>query len=212
MKRKISLILLLLVVILLLTGKVFGATVPDEVITKAREVNSGHADNVIILQDTATSDYYIPYCESCSSNSNSWRYTTYKGVNCFICPSWHVLSCKKYSNGIFTDVGSNGMNTIASNSVLQESFNSISLVPVFADNNIVYSNVEGHTNGDTFFQNPPPLEVKVVAQAVERVGEVGLKQVTKEILAILPVILSVLVSLLAFSKGLSLLLSFLRKF
>lgn len=157
--KKILFLCLLFLLLLVLPSKVFGATVPNEVITKAREVNRGHADNVIILQDTATSDYYIPYCESCSSNSNSWRYTTYKGVNCFICPSWHVLSCKKYSNGIFTDVGSKGMNTIASNSVLQESFNSISLVPVFADNNIVYYNVKGHTNGDVFFSNSVKPEI-----------------------------------------------------
>lgn len=157
--KKILFLYLLFLLLLVLPSKVFGATIPDEVITKAREVNLYHTDNVIILQDTATSDYYIPYCESCSSNSNSWRYTTYKGVNCFICPSWHVLSCKKYSNGSFTDLGSRAMNTIGSNSVIQENFNNIALVPVFADNNINYYNVEGHTNGDVFFSNAIKPEI-----------------------------------------------------
>lgn len=67
----------------------------------------------------------------------------------------------------------------------------------------VYSDVN---KSDFFYVTP-----LIVAQAVQRVGVQEMKQVTKEILAILPMILSVLVSLLAFSKGLNLLLSFLRK-
>lgn len=76
----------------------------------------------------------------------------------------------------------------------------------------IYYNGDIYTDenkSDYFFQKPPLLPV--VTQAVVKVGALEMKQVTKEILAILPVILSVLVSLLAFSKGLSLLLSFLRK-
>lgn len=184
LKKCVFFLMLLLFFLLVFSCNVFASSVPDEVITKAREINLYHTDNVIILQDTATSDYYIPYCESCSSNSNSWRYTTYKGVNCFICPSWHVLSCKKYSNGSFSDVGSSGMNTIGSNSVIQESFNSISLIPVFADNNIVYYNVEGHTNGDTFFQNP--VQEVVVIPVLEGVEELP-KAVTTTLKMILPV-------------------------
>lgn len=67
----------------------------------------------------------------------------------------------------------------------------------------VYSDVN---KSDFFYVTP-----LIVAQAVQRVGVQEMKQVTKETLAILPVILSVLVFLLAFSKGLNLLLSFLRK-
>lgn len=211
MKEKISLILLLFVVVLLLPGNVFGVNIPDVVIEKAREVNVGHTDNIIILQDTVTNDYYIPYCKSCTTSTGPWRYTTYKNINGFICPSWHVLYALKYSNGSFVEIQPKECNSIGINCLLEENFNNINLVPVFADNNINYYNVDGYTNGSTFFQNPPPLEVKAVAQAVETVGVQEMKQATKEILAILPVILSVLVSLLAFSKGLNLLLSFLRK-
>lgn len=184
LKKCVFFLMLLLFFLLVFSCNVFASSVPDEVITKAREVNLGHTDNVIILQDTATSDYYIPYCEDCSSNSNSWRYSTYKSVNCFICPSWHVLHCIKYSNGSFSDVGSRSMNTIGSNSVIQESFNSISLIPVFADNNIVYYNVEGHTNGDIFFQNP--VQEVVVIPVLEGVEELP-KAVTTTLKMILPV-------------------------
>lgn len=184
LKKCVFFLMLLLFFLLVFSCNVFASSVPDEVITKAREVNLGHTDNVIILQDTATSDYYIPYCEGCSSNSNSWRYSTYKSVNCFICPSWHVLNCIKYSNGSFSDVGSRSMNTIGSNSVIQESFNSISLIPVFADNNIVYYNVEGHTNGDIFFQNP--VQEVVVIPVLEGVEELP-KAVTTTLKMILPV-------------------------
>lgn len=184
LKKCVFFLMLLLFFLLVFSCNVFASSVPDEVITKAREINLYHTDNVIILQDTATSDYYIPYCESCSSNSNSWRYTTYKGVNCFICPSWHVLNCIKYSNGSFTDLGSRAMNTIGSNSVIQESFNSISLIPVFADNNIVYYNVEGHINGDIFFQNP--VQEVVVIPVLEGVEELP-KAVTTTLKMILPV-------------------------
>lgn len=76
-------------------------------------------------------------------------------------------------------------------------------------NNIFYyhADVYSDVNKSNFFYVTP----LIVAQAVQRVGAQEMKQVTKEILAILPMILSVLVSLLAFSKGLNLLLSFLRK-
>ena len=150
---------LLFLLLLVLPSKVFGATIPDIVIERAREVNTGHINNVIILQDTVSGDYYIPYCTSCSDNTKTWRYTVYKNVTCFICPGWHILDCIKYSNGSFTDLGSRAMNTIGSNSVVQESFNSISLLPVFADNNITYYNVEGHTNGDVFFSNAIKPEI-----------------------------------------------------
>lgn len=75
----------------------------------------------------------------------------------------------------------------------------------FPDSNgnvIVYKD---SSKTDFFFKAPP-----LVAQAVERVGQVRMKAVIQEIVAIVPVILSVLVSLLALRKGLRLLLSFLK--
>lgn len=182
LKKCVFFLMLLLFFLLVFSCNVFASSVPDEVITRAREVNRGHTDNVIILQDTVSGDYYIPYCTSCSDNTKNWRYTVYKNVTCFICPGWHSLYCVKYSNGNFSGVSS--INTIDSNSVIQENFNNIALVPVFTDNNIVCFNVEGHTNGDTFFQNP--VQEVVVIPVLEGAEELP-KAVTTTLKMILPV-------------------------
>ena len=74
-------------------------------------------------------------------------------------------------------------------------------------NSVIYSTCDIkyiNNSSEIFFQNPPRL---VVRQEVEGVK---MKAVTQEIVAILPVILSVLVFSLALRKGLSLLLSFLK--
>ena len=155
--KKILFLCLLFLLLLVLPSKVFGVTIPDVVIEKARKVNTGHTNNVIILQDTVSRDYYIPYCTSCSDNIKTWKYTVYKNVTCFICPGWHVLDCVKYSNGNFSNVSSK--NTIDSNSVIQENFNNIALVPVFSDNNILYYNVSGHENNEVFFSNTIKPEI-----------------------------------------------------
>lgn len=82
-------------------------------------------------------------------------------------------------------------------------FNGYNFVYYSAD---IFSDIN---KSDYFFRNPP-LKSNLV-QAVEEVGVQEMKQATKEIVAILPVILSVLVSLLALLKGLKALLNFLRK-
>lgn len=156
LKNKLILILFFLILLLiLLTNNVFSydvpETVPDVIIQKARELNSKHTNNIIILFDTHTGDYFIPYCSYEHSDTENWRYTTYKNVTCFICPSWHVLSCARYYDGDFHF--NDPYNAINSNSVVQENMFSLSLVPVFADNNITYSNVSGHENGEVFFSN-----------------------------------------------------------
>lgn len=154
-----KILFLCLLCLLFFSCSVFASTVPEEVITKARTLNSGHINNIIILQDTVSGDYYIPYCTECSDNTKTWKYTVYKNVTCFICPGWHVLNCKKYSNGSFIDVGSRSMNTINSNSVIQENFNNITLVPAFSDNNILYYKVDGHENYEVFFSNTIKPEI-----------------------------------------------------
>lgn len=74
-------------------------------------------------------------------------------------------------------------------------------------NSVIYSTCDIkyiNNSGEIFFQNPPRLVVRQEVEGLE------LKAVTQEIVAILPVILSVLVFSLALRKGLSLLLNFLR--
>lgn len=74
-------------------------------------------------------------------------------------------------------------------------------------NSVIYSTCDIkyiNNPSEIFFQNPPRLVVRQEVEGLE------LKAVTQEIVAILPVILSVLVFSLALRKGLSLLLNFLR--
>lgn len=176
--NKIFIFFLVFIFLLLLTNTVFGFDVPEVVpeliVQKARELNSKHPNNIIILFDTHTGDYFIPYCNYEHSDTENWKYTTYKNVTCFICPSWHVISCARYYDGDFHF--NDPYNAINSNSVVQENMFSLSLVPVFADCNIIYNNVEGHENGSTFFQNP--VQEVVVIPVLEKVEELPQAMIT----------------------------------
>lgn len=209
MKKKISLILLLLVIILLLPGKVFGSSEPFtgmedyawNVLIGLDEYRNGNCN---ILVTKFYSDYKVFFITKQTgltftfSNDNS-RTSRYGITNENQRISFNLpVTFTQYN---IDDKGV--VSKTYSNQIENEYI-------TFNPYDHGYSNSDIlNSDGSSFFLKPPPQEV--VAQAVARVGEVELKQVTKEILAIIPVILSVLVSLLAFSKGLSLLLSFLRK-
>lgn len=209
MKKKISLILLLLVVVLLLPNKVFGASEPFtgmedyawNVLIGLDEYRNGNCN---ILVTKFYSDYKVFFITKQTgltftfSNDNS-RTSRYGITNENQRISFNLpVTFTQYNidnKGVVSKTYSNQIET-----------EYITFNPF--DHG--YSNADIlNSDGSSFFLKPPPQEV--VAQAVARVGVVGLKQATKETLAILPVILSVLVFLLAFSKGLNLLLSFLRK-
>lgn len=171
-------LLILVFLFILLTSKVFASDVPDIVIEKARELNRYHSNDVIVLKDINSGDYYIPYCDNL--DSPNWRYTHYNNIFAFICPGYHALECYKYSNNIFTKLNiRKDCNSINANCFIQDNFNNIKLVPIFADNPIVYYNVEGHENYSTFFPNPVQEVQEVVAIPVlEKVEELPQAMIT----------------------------------
>ena len=209
MKKKISLILLLLVFILLLPGKVFGSSEPFtgmedyawNVLIGLDEYRNGNCN---ILVTKFYSDYKVFFITKQTgltftfSNDNS-RTSRYGITN----ENQRITFNMPVT---FTQYNIDDKGVVSKTYSNQTENEYITFNPY--DHG--YSNTDIlNSDGSSFFLKPPPQEV--VAQAVARVGEVELKQATKETLAILPVILSVLVFLLAFSKGLNLLLSFLRK-
>lgn len=209
MKKKISLILLLLVFILLLPGKVFGSSEPftgmeDYAWNVLIGLNEYRNGNCNILVTKFYSDYKVFFITKQTgltftfSNDNS-RTSRYGITN----ENQRITFNMPVT---FTQYNIDDKGVVSKTYSNQTENEYITFNPF--DHG--YSNTDIlNSDGSSFFLKPPPQEV--VAQAVARVGGVELKQATKEILAILPVILSVLVFLLAFSKGLNLLLSFLRK-
>lgn len=209
MKKKISLILLLLVIMLLLPGKVFGSSEPFtgmedyawNVLIGLDEYRNGNCN---ILVTKFYSDYKVFFITKQTgltftfSNDNS-RTSRYGITNENQRISFNLPVTFTQYNIDDKGVVSKTYSNQAENEYI-----------TFNPYDHGYSNTDIlNSDGSSFFLKPPPQEV--VAQAVARVGVVELKQATQETLAILPVILSVLVFLLAFSKGLNLLLSFLRK-
>lgn len=209
MKKKISLILLLLVFILLLPGKVFGSSEPftgmeDYAWNVLIGLNEYRNGNCNILVTKFYSDYKVFFITKQTgltftfSNDNS-RTSRYGITN----ENQRITFNMPVT---FTQYNIDDKGVVSKTYSNQTENEYITFNPF--DHG--YSNTDiFNSDGSSFFLKPPPQEV--VAQAVARVGGVELKQATKEIVAILPVILSVLVFLLAFSKGLNLLLSFLRK-
>ena len=81
---------------------------------------------------------------------------------------------------------------------------------LFNSNEVSYSSISVYTDDtytDFFFQQPAEQPEGVVQKAVK---PVEMKETLAEVVAILPLILSVLVSLIALRKGLQALLSFLK--
>ena len=77
-------------------------------------------------------------------------------------------------------------------------------------NKFFYSSVDIYDTNkiDVLFQETPLVSQKVVAQAVEKVE---MSQALQEVIAILPMTLVVLVSLVGLRKGLKMLETFLRQ-
>lgn len=194
MKKKISFIFVFVVFFLLLCVKNVYAhsydisnvefTVDDYCIV---EMSDG---NIYLLTPKSTTQSYIAYMTSDNNRTYNTIFATGSDYS-----NYNIGQLKRYkledNKFVFFDYywWKNDILTI---------------------NSVIYSTCDIKYINDTskiFFQVPPPLGV---ALAVEKVGGQELKQVMKEILGVLPLILSVLVSLLALRKGLSLLLSFLK--
>lgn len=88
------------------------------------------------------------------------------------------------------------------------SANRINGKPVFFSEYDVYTN---NSYSTLFFQAPPPIVEEETTPFQEAMRQVEMKLTLAEVVAILPVILSVLVSLIALRKGFLVLSTFLRK-
>lgn len=128
--------------------------IPEVVMEKAKELNHGY-DNFVVLQDTITKEFYLPYETSVYNESNyqnvSWKYTKYKGVYCLVTPSWFKTGLKVYRNGSFIDTST---NNVGSNSIIQLSMDGIELEIVYSSKDVIYHNIDGVTNGTVFFPQP----------------------------------------------------------
>ena len=156
MKVRSKIILILFVMFfLLLLYPVYGATneeVPESVMTRAKEVNYGH-DNFVILKDEAKGIYYIPYLYSSSSSyDGNWKVTIYKDVVCLHSPGWQRLSWRPYNPSTYGDVQGSAMNDISSNSVVQLYTSSRNLKVVYSYKNIIANGaVEGVASGGIWY-------------------------------------------------------------
>jgi len=214
MKKKqiIFLFLLILLFLVTLNNKVFAtADEPSQDLINAVIAANNNCNNIVILKSTEDNYFYAPVCKTLTSTTANWRVTTRNGVLGIVAPGQVIISFKRFKPTNLSYYFSQEeveLAEIETNYFLQLEWGDRKLTPVYTTNDITYQNVEGRTDSDVFFHLTPKL---VVRQAVERVGVQNLEQVQKEILAILPVILSVVVSLLALRKALMLLLNFLKK-
>ena len=214
MKKKqiVFLFLLILLFLVILNNKVFATAEgePSQDLINAVIKANNNCNNIVILKSSEDDYFYAPICKTLTSTTANWRVTTRNGVLGIVAPGQVIISFKRFKStnlSYYFDQEEVELAEIESNYFLQLEWGDRKLTPVYTTNDITYQNVEGRTDSDVFFHLTPKL---VVRQAVERVGVQNLEQVQKEILAILPVILSVVVSLLALRKALELLLNFLK--
>lgn len=213
MKKKqiIFLFLLILLFLVTLNNKVFAtADEPSQDLINAVIKANNNCNNIVILKSTEDNYFYAPVCKTLTSTTANWRVTARNGVLGIVAPGQVIISFKRFKPtnlSYYFDQEGVELAEIESNYFLQLEWGDRKLTPVYTTNDITYQNVEGRTDSDVFFHLTPKL---VVRQAVERVGVQNLEQVQKEILAVLPMILSVVVSLLALRKALKILLNFLK--
>lgn len=212
MKSKNLLIFFIIVLFFILTlniNNVYASVdIPDVVMEKAKELNYGY-DNFVILQDKTTKDFYIPYEETLYSESSyensSWRYTSYyEGYTGLLSPSWWIFSLTIYSNGSFKKVSLPTKNK----ALIPLSTTDLELEIVYSSKDIIYYKFDGVEDGTIFFQ--VPVVEKLEGTIAPLLETEKMREVTKEIIAILPMILSVLVSLIALRKAWKTLSTFLK--
>ena len=123
--------------------------IPEEVISEAKARNKNQ-DNIIILQNTKTKEFYIPVGHEKTNYSTNWMYVQYNEITGYITPGWQVLWLYKYQNGEFVEVP---CSTTSTNSVVQYDWGDYQLVPVYAKMDILYRSTIGeHQAGSVFFK------------------------------------------------------------
>lgn len=130
--------------------------IPQEVLTKAKELAFGF-ENYIILQNTSTKEYYIPYQTNIYNQdmftTNGWKLTWYKESWSFHSPCWTVINMVKY-NAYSHTFDNTKLSTKDTNSTVLYDWGTYKLEPVYASKDILIR--EGHDNwksGDLFYRS-----------------------------------------------------------
>lgn len=189
----------------LFTSNSFAVDIPENVMAAATELNFGR-DNFVILQDE-NGLLYAAHFSNLNSNTKPWQVCTYEENICLVGPDWPVISLHVYdsSAGEFVSTSSNSLD---SNSVIQLSNNErkLSIVYAFQDVTVRDPVVEGFEVGDVFF--PLPVVEGTIAPLLEKEK---MAETVKEIVAVLPVVLTIVITFLAFRKAWIILTTLIRK-
>lgn len=133
----------------------------------------------------------------------SYYPTVYKANGCLCLNTYNTSTCS-LAPSYFYDVEKGADWRKTSDSGYIGGIESLNIVACTTD--IYYKDGEQKTDDKPFFQQTP--QVGIVAQQVE---EIQLSQALQEVIAILPMTLVVLVSLVGLRKGLKMLETFLRQ-
>lgn len=212
MIKKITIFIIMFLSLFLVNNSYASNDIPSVVIDKAVELSYGY-NNYVILQDT-NGNYYIPYVSdthaSFLADGANWKFhTIYNEIGLIAPQSVALKGVKMYdvSSNIFRDVKtSQNSQTLCSFSITFDSsgYTRESSV-IYSTHDIIVGTVEGYTSGDVFFQAPV---VGTIAQLLEKEK---MAETLKEIVAVLPVILTIVISFLAFRKAWIILTTIIRK-
>lgn len=210
-KNKILIILLIFLLLMTIYSNVFAKTdfddnmfYPDGITPNYSSSDGGrYATNKVLLLDESSGTYYILIYYSSEAEATHENQKLYlRASDNFIlgtgCDHYQLL---KFVDGSWTYVDWSPYYDLENNKTtnLSKIVSSCSIVSTSSD---IYTN-SSYT--DVFFPLPPVTLEEIMKQEMEQ------KATMKEILGILPMILSVLVSLLALRKALAMLLNLLRQ-
>ena len=205
MKRKIYfclLVFLFLILFFMPKSKAFQEIIVNDITYKLPDFDFSTLEDRPFFIDYESESGWIEICVPRISSANEYIfYVTQSNTRVMYLAdgtmgNWDTYYVRNGFNDTFTYYAGNNMANI-----------SLSRPVIYSSLDIYCEN-----KSDVFFLKAPLLRPPaVVARAVLKVGQVEMRAVLQEILAMFPVILSVLVFLLAFSKGLKILLTFLVK-
>lgn len=166
-----------------------------DISTISNSSSGKHLTNIIIVEHNDNIYAIAYFSQNSSSHNNNMYLKTYKGITYPYVEGIYNTDIHLYNGTSFVYQGWDGAN-----------FDVNGYSSIINNCNIIYSSSDIYTDdscGDIFFPLPPQTLVEVM----EKVKKGATLQ---EIVALLPVILSVLVSLLALRKALKMLSDFLR--
>ena len=134
--------------------------VPEEVLVKAKELAYGY-DNFIVLQNSETKEYYIPYQTSIYNENTfkttAWRLNWYKDAWHYVSPCYWLVGLMKYIEYSHT-FESVAFAKVDTNSNVLYDWGDYKLEPVYASKNITILNPYNEwETGDIFYPTSKTL-------------------------------------------------------